>query len=58
MEWAISELDTLSSKLATGQNPTFLTASSLTVLAADFLSGLGQKGRGHNEFAGNGVAVS
>jgi hypothetical protein len=40
---AISELGTLSSKLATGQNPRFFTASSLTVLAADFLSGLGTR---------------
>jgi len=46
MEWAISELATLSSKLATGQNPSFFTASSLTVLAADFLSGLGRREEG------------
>jgi tetratricopeptide (TPR) repeat protein len=46
MEWAISELDTLSSNLATGQNPTSFTAFSLTVLAADFLSGLGRREEG------------
>jgi hypothetical protein len=46
MEWAISELATLSPKLATGQNPSVFTASSLTVLAADFLSGLGRREEG------------
>jgi hypothetical protein len=46
MEWAISELATLSSKLATGQNSSVFTASSLTVLAAEFLSGLGRSEEG------------
>jgi hypothetical protein len=46
MEWAISELATLSSKLATGQIPSFFTASSLTILAADFLSDLGRREEG------------
>jgi hypothetical protein len=50
MEWAISELGTLSLKLATGQNASFFTASSLTVLAADFLSGLGRREAGIMNF--------
>ncbi len=46
MEWAISELGTLSSEFATGQNPNLFTASSLIVLATDFLGGLGRREEG------------
>ncbi|CAM6057667.1 unnamed protein product [Sphagnum tenellum] len=58
MEWAISELGTLSSEFATGQNPSLFTASSLTVLAADFLGRLGRREEGIMNLLGNGAAMS